>query len=368
MQYRAANIANMQTNPATELAPLDVQLLWLPDAMPGTVFAAIDVLNTAGGILQMRNPQRERPLTWRVITPPGVEAPLSAGAMPLYTKLPAQERAPERTLIVVPALGTRNAPHLGEIVERHPEVLTMLHDHALRGGLIAACYTGMAFLARLGLLNNARCAPPWAYQSWMKHHYPDGDFATDEPMSFHESIATCTAPALQTEFISTLLGRLLHADITQACMQVLNYQQRRQQITSDLAGAWLTTTADSPVYRATQWLQANLEQPYNLQTLAMVAATSERTLLRHFQQAVGMSPLDYLHKLRVERAKVMMEVSLHNFHTIASACGYSDANSFRRLFQQATGMNPSVYRERFTLRARRAHWKVEQKSERALAS
>ena len=43
------------------------------------------------------------------------------------------------------------------------------------------------------------------------------------------------------------------------------YQQRRQQITSDLAGAWLTTTSDSPVYRATQWLQANLEQPYNLQ-------------------------------------------------------------------------------------------------------
>ena len=168
--------------------------------------------------------------------------------------------------------------------------------------------------------------------------------------------------------MAALVGRLLHPDVEEGCLQVLQYQQRRQRITSELSGEWLTPTADSPVYRATQWLQANLEQPYNLQALAEAAATSERTLLRHFRQAVGMTPLEYLHKLRVERAKVMMEVSLHNFHTIAAACGYSDAGSFRRLFQQATGMNPSVYRERFALRARRPHWKVEQKAQRALAS
>lgn len=360
----------MQTNLATDLAPLDVQLLWLPEAMPGNLFAAVDVLNVAAGILQLRKPHQQPPLTWRVITPPGVESPLNAGAMASAQKLPPQEQSlpAHRTLIIVPGLATRNAPHLGEIAERHPDVLQLLHDHALRGGLIAACFTGMVFPARLGLLAGASCAPPWAYQSWMKLHFPDGDFDTDEPMSFHERVSTCVAPGLQTEFIAALLGRLLDPDLMEGCLQVLQYQQRRQQITSELSGVWLTPTSDSPVYRATQWLQTNLEQPYNLQALAEAAATSERTLLRHFRQAVGMTPLEYLHKLRVERAKVMMEVSLHNFHTIASACGYADAGSFRRLFQQATGMNPSVYRERFTLRARRPHWKVEQKSQRALAS
>lgn len=355
----------MQTIPATGLAPLDVQLLWLPDAMPGNLFAAVDVLTAAAGVLQLRQPNRVPPLTWRVMTPPGVASPLNPGAMPGGQRPPAQTLSASRTLIIVPGIATRNAPHLGDIVARHPEVLAMLHDHAMRGGLLAACFTGIAFPARLGLLNGLRCAPPWAYQSWMKQQFPDADFSTDEPMSFHATLFTCVAPSLQTEFIAALLGRLLDPDLMEACLQVLGYQQRRQQITAELAGAWLTPTADSPVYRATQWLQANLEQPYNLQALAEAAATSERTLLRHFRQAVGMTPLDYLHKLRVERAKVMMEVSLHNFHTIASACGYNDAGSFRRLFHQATGMNPSVYRERFRLRARRPHWKVEHQSPRS---
>jgi transcriptional regulator GlxA family with amidase domain len=368
MQYRAANIANMQTNPATAPAPLDVQLLWLPEAMPGNLFAAVDVLTAAAGSLHLRKPNCAPPLTWRIITPPGIESPLSASAMSSSQRPAAQALSAGRMLIIVPGFAARNAPHLGEIVARYPEVLAMLHDHAMRGGLLAACFTGMAFPARLGLLNGLRCAPPWAYQSWMKLHFPDGDFSTDEPMSFHDTLFTCVAPSLQTEFIAALLGRLLDPDLMQACLQVLDYQQRRQQITAELAGAWLTPTSDSPVYRATQWLQTNLEQPYNLQALAEAAATSERTLLRHFRQTVGMTPLDYLHKLRVERAKVMMEVSLHNFHTIASACGYNDASSFRRLFHQATGMNPSVYRERFTLRARRPHWKMEHQSPRSSAS
>jgi transcriptional regulator GlxA family with amidase domain len=358
----------MQTNPATDLAPLDVQLLWLPEAMPGTVFAAVDVLTTAAGILHLRQPQRTPPLSWRIVTPAGVESPLGTGAMGQLQRPAADALPPARTLIVIPGLITRNAPHLGEIAERHPDVLALLHDHALRGGLIAACFTGMVFPARLGLLAGGPSAPPWAYLSWMKQRYPDSDFSGDAPMSFHERVYTCAAPALQTEFIAALLGRLFDPDVMEGCLQVLQFQQRRQQIATDLSGAWLTPTADSPVYRATQWLQAHLEQPYNLPALAEAAATSERTLLRHFRQAVGMTPLEYLHQLRVERAKVMMEVSLHNFHTIASACGYADAGSFRRLFHQATGMNPSVYRKRFTLRARRQHWKVEQKTQRAFAS
>jgi transcriptional regulator GlxA family with amidase domain len=355
----------MQTNPATDLTPLDVHLLWLPEVMPGTLFAAMDVLRVAAGILQLRKPNRPSPLTWRVITPPGVEVPLSADGMADSERLPPQALPAERTLILVPGLATRNAPHMGEVVDRHPAVLSLLNDHALQGGLIAASFTGMVFPARLGLLNGASCAAPWAYQSWMSRMFPQGDFCADEPMSFHERVYTCVAPGMQTEFVAALLGRLLDADLMEAILQVMLYQQRRQQVTSQMASQWLTPTSDSPVYRATQWLQANLDQPYNLQALAIAAATSERTLLRHFRQAAGMTPLEYLHKLRVERAKVMIEVSLHNFHTIATACGYADASSFRRLFQQATGMNPSVYRERFTLRARRPHWKVEQKAQDA---
>jgi transcriptional regulator GlxA family with amidase domain len=156
------------------------------------------------------------------------------------------------------------------------------------------------------------------------------------------------------------LGKLFGADLSRACEQMLQFQPSRQQMGNGSAEQeWLSRTSDSPVYRAKQWLEANLEQPYRLADLAAVASASERTLLRHFKTAVGMTPLEYLHGLRIERAKVMLEVSLNTLHTIATACGYADASSFRRLFHRATGMSPGEYRKRFTLRAKRVHWRVE---------
>ena len=76
-----------------------------------------------------------------------------------------------------------------------------------------------------------------------------------------------------------------------------------------------------------------------------------------------MTPLDYLHHLRMERAKMLLEVTLHGVTGIAEACGYSDTASFRRLFQRKTGMSLSEYRSRYTLRSRRSHWRVERQSE-----
>jgi transcriptional regulator GlxA family with amidase domain len=144
------------------------------------------------------------------------------------------------------------------------------------------------------------------------------------------------------------------------CANILLHQPQRQQMAPELARQkWLAPTSDSPVYRAMQWLQDHLGETYQLAALSHAAATSERTLLRHFKNVVGMTPLDYLHGLRVERAKMLLEVSLHNMHTIATACGYVNATSFRRLFHSVTGVNPSEYRARFRLRSHRPRWKVE---------
>jgi transcriptional regulator GlxA family with amidase domain len=72
-----------------------------------------------------------------------------------------------------------------------------------------------------------------------------------------------------------------------------------------------------------------------------------------------MSPLDYPHRLRLERAKMLLEVSLHETHAIAQSCGYGSVASFRRLFRALAGMTPGQYRARFQLWAKRPRWKVE---------
>ncbi len=343
----------------TSRTPLHVRLLWLPQALPGTLFAALDVLRAAAQVAALQRPGQARELTWQIVSATGRSMP-----SPFSSSQAPRQRAPRRpasqSLLLVPAIGADNAPQLGEIVTRATAALRLVERHAQAGGWVAACSSGMVVLAELGLLDGHRVAAPWIYQSWMARRYPRCDFGGDDEMGNADRFFTCVAPASMTEFMLRVLGHLHDPDLAQACSQVLLHQPLRQQLTPSLVQSqWITKTSDSPVYRAMQWLQANVDKPYRLAPVAAAAAASERTLLRHFRQVTGMTPLDYLHHLRIERAKMLLEVTLHGVPGIAEACGYSDTASFRRLFHRETGMSLSEYRSRYTLRTRRSHWRVE---------
>ncbi len=344
---------------------LHVRLLWLPHAMPGSLFAALDVLRTASGIAQLQRPGRDCGLSWQVIGETGraLPMPVPGLARPRRRTRAAQTaraHGPAHSLLVIPGVMARNAPHLGELFEQQSAVLKLVERHAQAGGWIAASFNGIAYAAELGLLDGARLGAPWLYQSWMARRYPQCDFTDEEPMGVHGRVFHSVAPALQSEFMLRVLGHLHDPDLAQASARVLLLQAERQQLAPVLtAQRWLTPTADSPVFRAKRWLQDHIGAPYRLADVAGAAAVSERTLLRHFRQVTGVTPLAYLHALRIERAKTLLEVSLHGTQAIAEACGYTDAATFRRLFQRATGMSMSHYRARYALRARRRYWRVE---------
>lgn len=360
---RKPRIGTTRAEPEEEPPPaLHVRLLWLPHAMPGTLFAALDVLRAADGIARLQRPGEHSGISWQVIGPSG--RPLAL-PMPDVGEAPRPRRGAAasgegRSLLLIPGVLTRHGPHLGELIEREPAVLKLLERHMAADGWVAASFNGMGYVAQLGLLDGARVGAPWMYQSWMARRFPRCDFSGDEPMGLHQRVFTCVAPGLQTEFMLRVLGHLHDADLAQAASRLLLPQPERQQLMPDLAAQrWLGPTADSPVYRARRWLQTHVGVPYRLADVARAAAVSERTLLRHFREVTGVTPLDYLHTLRVERAKTMLEVTLHGTETIAQACGYSDAAAFRRLFLRATGLSMSDYRARFALRAARRYWRVE---------
>ncbi len=345
-----------------QLAPLHVKLLWLPSAMPGTLFTALDVLRTAAGVAQLQQPGAPAQLTWEVI---------GGNGRPLPVDLPGLESsrrgAPRhvQSLIVIPGLMAASAPRLGELATNDTVTQRMLARHMDGGGWLASTYTGVAYPLMLGLLDGARCGAPWMFQSWFAQRFPACDLSSDEPMGLHGRVFHCVAPALQTELMLRVLGHLHDPDLAQTVAHLLLYQQERQQWVPELVSQrWLGKTADSPVYRAIGWLQAHVGEPYRLEQVARAAAVSERTLLRHFRQVTGRTPLDYLHRLRVERARMLLEVTLHGTHAIAEACGYSDAAAFRRLFQRTMQMSMSEYRTRFALRTRRRYWRVEDQAAR----
>lgn len=353
-----ARSARSLTTPAPKpvsQTELDVRLLWLPEAMSGTLFSALDVLRTALLLHRLRNPGAAAPLRWRIVDAAGrgMVSPFANGPAPRVRGTARQQ------LIVIPGLAAEDAPHLGELMARHGTALRLLQQHAANGGWIAACFTGMVMPVHLGLLDGQRVCAPWPHQSWLARVYPHCDFSGTEPLGCHGRVFSCVAPALGTEFMLRVLGQLLGPDIAQSCGQVLLHQPERQQIAPALAQRqWLVRTTDSPVHRAMQWLQDHIEDPYCLKDVSTAAATSERSLLRQFQLVTGQTPLQHLHQIRIARAKLLLETTLLGLDAISQACGYADTASMRRLFLRETGMSMSAHRERHALRSPHTHWQV----------
>ena len=81
--------------------------------------------------------------------------------------------------------------------------------------------------------------------------------------------------------------------------------------------------------------------------MVALSGLPERTFKRRFTQVTGMSPLEYVHVLRLEEAKQMLEAGDEPIEAIAVEVGYQDTSFFGRLFRRKVALSPAQYRRRF---------------------
>ncbi|MBN1247311.1 MAG: helix-turn-helix domain-containing protein [Anaerolineae bacterium] len=98
-----------------------------------------------------------------------------------------------------------------------------------------------------------------------------------------------------------------------------------------------------PVARTIGYMNRNFEEPICLDDLVEVARVSKRSLIRHFKQTTGLSPMRYLQKVRVAKASDMLRSKDRSITQIAMDAGFNDAAYFSLVFRKHTGMTPSDF-------------------------
>ncbi|HMG15874.1 MAG TPA: AraC family transcriptional regulator [Saprospiraceae bacterium] len=83
----------------------------------------------------------------------------------------------------------------------------------------------------------------------------------------------------------------------------------------------------------------------NLDDIADEAFFSKYHFIRLFHQIYGMTPHQYLRKIRIEKAKLLLQMKI-NIADVCFSVGFESVSSFTGLFKRITSITPSEYQEK----------------------
>jgi AraC-like DNA-binding protein len=134
--------------------------------------------------------------------------------------------------------------------------------------------------------------------------------------------------------VTAVLGKgLFNIDETVAHIQAA--LERKQRLGGE---------AQRLIRSAMAYLHEHFAEPISRPDLARHVGITEDYLTFCFRQELGTTPIEYLHRYRVNQAKRLLKNSQESITKIAMDVGFSDSGYFSRIFRRETGMSPEVFR------------------------
>jgi len=303
-------------------APLEIEVLVLPDVTLILVAAVVEPLRAANRVLG-----REQ-FRWTITTPDGAPAQTRAG-VPVPAVRAFDPLASGAPLVVAGSYE----------IARHvtPGLIRRLGRAGRARSMIGGVEAGAWALARSGLLTGRRATTHWEDLEEFTAAFPD---IRVEPRRFvidgNRFTSGGAGPTLDLmlELIRVRLGYPLSLEVA----KLFTYEQGERV---DQAPALTLARPREPhLARAVAAMEAHLEEPWPIGRVARVAGVSARHLQGLFRANLGVSPYAHYLALRLNRARrLLIETRLPALE-IAGQTGFASPASFARAYRRQHGESP----------------------------
>ena len=294
-------------------------------------------------------------LTWA-----GLEAEIvgaSAGPMPSASGLPIAahrsiDEVAETDVVIVPSAQFHGKGDW--IPGRYPRIVAWIRRMHERGATICSACSGGMLTAETGLLDGHEATVHWLSEEAFRRRHPEVRLRIDQALVVSGEggrLITSGASTAWHDLALYLVARLLGPATAGELARYQLLQWHRDGQTAFQVFDPPTDHGDAAIAASQRWIAANVAVASPAEQMVECSGLTARTFKRRFKAATGETPIGYVQRLRVERAKRQLEQSDDPIEEISWAVGYEDPASFRRLFKRLTGLTAGEYRRRFRLPA-----------------
>jgi LacI family transcriptional regulator len=112
----------------------------------------------------------------------------------------------------------------------------------------------------------------------------------------------------------------------------------------------LLAISDPDVLAAVRYMREHLHERVNVDRVLERVPINRRYLERKFKKHLGLSPLQQIRQLRLQKAKELLSGSDFSIPAIAKRSGFPNGERLAQVFRAALGVTPTEYRRQFRLR------------------
>lgn len=327
--------------------PVTIAILVFPENSASVIYGLYDLFLSAGrdwGVITAGQPG---PALIRPLIVAREAAPLAVSNGVPVVPHASLAQCPAVDIVCVPEV---NLPPGEPLTERYREEIAWLAQRHREGTLLAAACSGAMLFAEAGLLDEQDATTHWAWCDVLRQRFPR--------VRVHEQRALVVTGEGQrlvmagggTSWLDLALYLIARSVGVEAAMQVarinlIDWHEIGQQPFARLART--RQVEDAVIPRCQVWMAEHYQEANPVRNMARLSGLAERTFTRRFHKATGMPPLEYVHALRLEEAKQMLESGDEPVEAIALQVGYEDAGYFGRLFRRKVQLTPAQYRKRF---------------------
>lgn len=310
------------------------------------LFGLYDVLGTVGTIWpDMTAAEPGEPALDVFIVAAAGEPFRCAGGVLVEPRAGIQDVETVDVAIVADIYASRDVP-LGDRFGAEVEWLRRMHAG---GAVLASVCTGSLLLAGTGLLNGRSCAGHWSLVDRFRADHPRVRFDPAPILDLANERDRLITAGGGTSWHDLALHIVTRYAGPVAATQTAKIHLLAGHEDGQLPFSSMTTVqaGDAVIDDALAWIGENAAVANPVTRMIDRSGLTSRTFARRFMAATRRRPIEYVHGIRIEQARRLLETGTQPVDDVGFDVGYQDPTFFRRLFKRTTGLTPAAYRRMY---------------------